>query len=137
MSGGQFPLTIQQGCTFKLLLEWTDDTPAETPIDLTGYSAKGQLRRRAIASEPPIDFYIFFHPDRTTGKFMVLLSGLQTSQLIPGEYSYDIILISPTNEKEPFLSGIATIEAVSTKLDQAILGELWIDTPSILWGAAA
>lgn len=42
MSAGNYSFTIEQGATFELELQYTD--PNGTPIDLTGYEGRMQIR---------------------------------------------------------------------------------------------
>lgn len=42
MAAGTYDFTIEQGTTFDLKLEWTDSE--DVPVDLTGYSARMQVR---------------------------------------------------------------------------------------------
>ena len=42
MSAGKYSFVIEQGATFTIQLDYKDNTG--TPIDLTGYSGKMQIR---------------------------------------------------------------------------------------------
>jgi hypothetical protein len=44
MVAGAYDITIEQGATFRLSLVWEDNLGV--PIDLTGYTARMQLRQR-------------------------------------------------------------------------------------------
>lgn len=43
MAAADYDLLIEQGATFELSIVWKDD--AGTPIDITGYSARMQIRK--------------------------------------------------------------------------------------------
>lgn len=49
MTAGSHDITIEQGATFRLSLIWREPTVNEVagdPIDLTGYTARMQVRRK-------------------------------------------------------------------------------------------
>ena len=49
---GTLHITIEQGATFNPVLTWKDQTG--TPIDLSGYSARMQVRAEIDAADPPL-----------------------------------------------------------------------------------
>lgn len=51
MTAGQHDITIEQGATFRLSLVWRDSAGAL--IDVTGYTARMQVRRRHTTEDPP------------------------------------------------------------------------------------
>ena len=46
MSAGKYDFTIEQGATFSLQVTWKDSTG--TPINLTGYTISGKLKRKSL-----------------------------------------------------------------------------------------
>lgn len=47
-------ITVEQGATMRLLFKWeTKDGAVVTPVNLTTYSARLQIRR-SLASDPPV-----------------------------------------------------------------------------------
>jgi len=51
MTAGSHDITIEQGATFRLSLIWKDSAGAL--VDLTGYTARMQVRRRHSSEDPP------------------------------------------------------------------------------------
>lgn len=49
MSAAVTDLTVEQGATFRSLLYWTDEN--DQPIDLTGFTARMQVRRTVEATD--------------------------------------------------------------------------------------
>lgn len=52
MAAGRYTVQAEQGATLSLSLTWKDSDG--TPIDLTGFSARLQVRRSATASGNPL-----------------------------------------------------------------------------------
>ena len=72
-------------------------------IDLTGFSAKAQLRRHR-GSKTSTSFIIGFI-DRKNGKIKLSIPNYITSKLKPGRYIYDILFTKPSGTKEIVLEG--------------------------------
>ena len=72
-------------------------------IDLTGFSAKAQLRRHRD-SKTSTSFIIGFI-DRKNGKIKLSIPNYITSKLKPGRYIYDILFTKPSGTKEIVLEG--------------------------------
>lgn len=53
MTAGVYDITIEQGATFRLNLEWVDSN--SDPVDLTGYTARMQVRRRYASTEAALN----------------------------------------------------------------------------------
>lgn len=51
MTAGQHDITIEQGATFLLNLIWRDSAGAL--VDLTGYTARMQVRQKHTSDDPP------------------------------------------------------------------------------------
>ena len=76
-------------------------------VDLTNYSAKGQLRKHAD-SRTAITFQIGFI-DRTKGKIELNIPRWTTSLLKSGRYVYDVMVTKPNGTKEMVLEGTALV----------------------------
>lgn len=91
-----YDLTIEQGATFSLVVEWQD--PAGDPIDLTGYSAAMQIRRTygapvlvSIASAGGAGIAI----DAALGKLTLTIAATTTAALAaPSQGVYDLEVAS-------------------------------------------
>ena len=72
-------------------------------IDLTGFSAKAELRRHR-GSKTSTSFIIGFI-DRKNGKIKLSIPNYITSKLKPGRYIYDILFTKPSGTREIVLEG--------------------------------
>ena len=76
-------------------------------VDLTNYSAKGQLRKHAD-SKTAITFQIGYI-NRLQGKIELNIPRWTTSLLKPGRYVYDVMVTKPNGTKEMVLEGTALV----------------------------
>ena len=76
-------------------------------VDLTNYSAKGQLRKHAD-SNTAITFQIEY-VDRVKGKIALNIPRWTTSLLKSGRYVYDVMVTKPNGTKEMVLEGTALV----------------------------
>ena len=76
-------------------------------VDLTNYSAKGQIRKHADSSTA-ITFQIGFI-NRLQGKIELNIPRWTTSLLKPGRYVYDVMVTKPNGTKEMVLEGTALV----------------------------
>lgn len=95
MSAGVYKLKIEQGETFNPVLTWKDETG--TAVNVTGYTARMQIRKTAEASA--------FLLECTTENGRIALGGAagtitfsvsaaDTAALPSGTFRYDLELIS-------------------------------------------
>ena len=52
MAAGLYDITIEQGATFQMNLTWKDSTGS--PVNITGYTARMQVRENYEAEDPPV-----------------------------------------------------------------------------------
>ncbi|AWJ93853.1 hypothetical protein Sp245p_28965 (plasmid) [Azospirillum baldaniorum] len=117
MAAGQYDIYIEQGATFTREIEWlqSDNT---TPVDLTGYTARMQVRKTAkspivVADLSTGNGRISLTP--ALGKIKLMLTATETASLKDGEYVYDLELQSGTGVVERLLQGTFTINAEVTR----------------------
>jgi hypothetical protein len=79
-------LSIDQGSTFAATV--TVEAPNGLTFDLTGYTARGQIRK-TYTSTTAVSF-ITSIPAPTTGEIDLSLSATTTAGLKPGRYQFDI-----------------------------------------------
>jgi hypothetical protein len=95
MTAGIYHLTIEQGATYNLSLTYKDS--AGTAIDLTGYTARMQLRRRVDDSVVVVDLTTEnsgIALGGASGTIDVTISATVTSAMVSTEGVYDLELIS-------------------------------------------
>ena len=79
-------LVIDQGSTFSADIDVTDSVG--DPLDLTGYSVAGQIRK-SYASSTAVDFSGSVY-SATNGTVRIQLSATQTNAMKAGRYVYDV-----------------------------------------------
>ena len=75
-----------------------------TPLDLTGYTGKSEVRKHPDSVGAATTFSLTF-VDRTNGRFRLSLSKQQTSTIKPGRYSYDVMFTDSSNKKSIVVEG--------------------------------
>lgn len=105
-------IVIDQGTTFTTSLNLTDNTGA--PLNLTGYTAEGQIRQWYTSST-----YNQFNvtiPDPTNGQVILSLDSNTTSSMAYGRYVYDLITIdSGSNTITRIVEGTVTVTPAVTQ----------------------
>lgn len=89
---------LPQGATWNRVLTWKTGTPA-APVDLTGYTARMQLRR---AVGYPVAVELTTENGRitlggATGTITLSIDAATTAALTPMAYAYDLELVSGAN----------------------------------------
>tara|TARA_Y100001938_G_C8095872_1_gene438090 strand:+ start:581 stop:973 length:393 start_codon:yes stop_codon:yes gene_type:complete len=79
MAAGLYTFTIEQGATYTSEIQWKN--AAETAVDLTGYTAKMQLRD---SQETTGTLYLTLNTSGSTGSTGICLSG-SAGNLNPNE----------------------------------------------------
>ena len=95
-------ITINSGDNFYR--DFYLDEVDGTPLDLTGYTGKSEVRKHPESVGAATTFSLTF-VDRTSGRFRLSLSKQQTSSIKPGRYSYDVMLTDSSNLKSIVLEG--------------------------------
>ena len=75
-----------------------------TPLDLTGYTGKSEIRKHPESVGAATTFSLTF-VDRTNGRFRLSLSKQQTSTIKPGRYSYDVMFTDSSYKKSIVVEG--------------------------------
>ena len=75
-----------------------------TPLDLTGYTGKSEVRKHPESVGAATTFSLTF-VDRTNGRFRLSLSKQQSSAVKPGRYSYDVMFTDSSNKKSIVVEG--------------------------------
>lgn len=117
MAAATHNLTIEQGATFQLNLLWK--TSAGTPIDLTGYTARMQVRRKHDADTAMLNL--------TTENSAIVLGGAAgtiaitaaatlTDDLTGKVAVYDLELVSAGGVVTRLIEGCVTISPEVTRV---------------------
>jgi hypothetical protein len=102
MAAGLYDITIEQGVTFQLNLTWKDSNDA--PVDLTGYSARMQVRETYDSEDTLVSL---------TSPGDITLGGALGTILITIQPAVTSIL--------PFLEGVYDIEMVAASVTYRLL----------------
>ncbi len=78
-----------------------------TAINLTGYTAKAQLKSNYSDATP--DEFACTIPTPTNGQVRIYLSSAQSTALVPGDYIWDFQLTSGGGDTRTYLAGDVTV----------------------------
>ena len=103
-------LFVDQGATFatKLVLNDADGVP----VDLTGYTASGQIRKHYTSSNAT-SFTVSL--TASTGSVVLSLSANATANLISGRYVYDVEMVDTSGNVSRIIEGIVTVSPNVTR----------------------
>ena len=103
-------IIIDQGVDYEVSINMRDANT--TPIDLTGFTGKAQLRKYHTSSSA-VDFQVIIAPE--SGEVTLSMNSATTSTISPGRYVYDCVLYSNNNIVSRVLEGIVTITPQVTR----------------------
>jgi hypothetical protein len=126
MSAGRYDITLEQGATFDLPLRYR--APSGTAVDLTGYSAKMQVRE-APASSVFVEFnstltangFIFLtgsaenREDGANGNLRIFMTAANSALLPRFAGRYDLELADSTGYVTRLLEGQFRVEPEITR----------------------
>jgi len=96
-------IVIDQGTDFNTSIDLSDD--AGNPLDLSGYTAKSQIRRW-YTSTTATDFSVQI----TGGTVMLSMNAATSANLTAQRYVYDLILVSnASNNVTRVVEGYVTV----------------------------
>ena len=101
---GVLDITIHQGATYNLDLQYLDSTGAG--VDMTGSTVESKIVDQSYASV--IATFTSTFTDRTTGKFNLKLSSTITAGITVGGL-YDVLITEPGGEKFFLVEGRAIL----------------------------
>jgi hypothetical protein len=96
MTAGNYNITAEQGASFRRVLTWND--AANEPINLTGYTARMQIRSDYFTPDPAT-ISLTTENGRITlggalGTISLYISATDMAALVADAYVYDLELIS-------------------------------------------
>lgn len=113
MSAAKYDLTIDQGSDFKITLNIKEDGANK---NLTGYSARGQLRR-TLEADVAEDLNFGSSPYDASGNIVAIMGNEDAGNLTAGQYFYDIeIFTQKSNVVGYYDSGNAFNEYTAQQL---------------------
>jgi len=127
MSAAKYSFVIEQGATFTLEVAWEDQTCV--PIDLTGYSARMQIRPAVESETVYISLLSDLQPDGTglnlsgsngmtpleSGSIGIYISAYSSSVLNFEQARYDLELVSGGGEVTRLLEGFVQLSKNVTR----------------------
>jgi hypothetical protein len=114
--GNSFDLTINQGATFELTITWKDS--AGTAINLTGYSARMQVRETYSSTSSVVSLTngSGITLGGSAGTIAIVISATTTAGLTaPFSGVYDLELVSAAGVVTRLLQGAATVTPEVTR----------------------
>lgn len=90
---GRYDFTIKQGSTFSMGIDWKH---GEEPVDLTGYTARMQIRYDNHSGSVAVDLTTEnggIEIDSVTNKILIYISAEQTSKIQAKECVYDLEMV--------------------------------------------
>ena len=114
---GRYDFTIYQGASFDRTFTWQIGTPPVN-VNLTTYT--GRMQIRSTVSAPSTVLAITTANGRMTlggaaGTIAIAVTATDTAALTPGQYVYDLEMVSAGGEVTRLLEGRATISAEVTR----------------------
>lgn len=113
---GQYNIVADQGATFSRVITWKSDSGA--PIDLTGYSARMQVRQRYVSDTTVLSLT---SPSSgimlgtTNGQVTLSVAATTMAAVNAGDYRYDLEMISTAGAVTRLLQGSFTVRPEVTR----------------------
>jgi hypothetical protein len=95
MTAATYDITIDQGSDYSLGLVLKDTNG--TPMNLTGYSARAQLRPKKDSTLLSASFTCTLSNPPTDGRITLVLPNATSTQLTAGTYYYDLEIYTSGN----------------------------------------
>ena len=110
--GAYADLTIDQGTDFESTFDLVQDDG--TPIDVTGYTFSGQVRKTYYSTNTAAIFTVsVINP--FSGNTVLKIDAANTSNIPAGRYVYDIKMIDTANTTTMVVEGIITVTPQVTR----------------------
>lgn len=115
MSAGTWNILIEQGATFDTTLTWKDE--AGTPVNLTGYTARMQIRPEVGSSTVTLDLTTAngrIALGGAAGTIRLTIDAATTAALLPSVQVHDLELVVGSTVTR-LLRGSVTIDPEVTR----------------------
>lgn len=116
MVAGVYDIVCEQGASFLRTLVWQDEN--ETPINLTGYTARMQVRPTVQSNTVLVSLTTengAITLGGATGEVRLELTATQTNALPAGRAVYDLELVSTYGFVTRLVEGSFTVKAQVTR----------------------
>jgi hypothetical protein len=111
-------LTMYQGASFDYNLVWnTTEGTVTTPVDLTNWSARMQMRTSYDAHEPVLSLTsgTGITLGGTAGSILIEATSTQTAAIGSGPYVYDLEMVSPASIVTRLIEGTIIVDPEVTR----------------------
>lgn len=112
MAAAYQELFLEQGTTFTTNI--TLDDVDGVPFDLTGVTAKSQIRKSYYSSNTTAEFAVNINSPQT-GVILLSLDAPTTANIAAGRYVYDVAIRDTANTVTRVLEGIVNVIPQVTK----------------------
>lgn len=113
---GIYNIVADQGATLSRVFTWRDS--ARTPYNITGYTARMQVRSTVESSSVTLE--LTTENSRivlggATGQVTLTVSAADMAAITPGKYVYDLELVSPGGVVSKLVQGNFAVRAEVTR----------------------
>jgi hypothetical protein len=111
-------LTMYQGASFDYNLVWnTTEGTVTTPVNLTNWSARMQVRNSYDASEAALSLTsgTGITLGGTAGSILIEATATQTATILAGPYVYDLEMVSPASVVTRLVEGTIIVDPEVTR----------------------
>lgn len=112
MAAGLLNILVEQGASFSRTLT-IESTPG-TPLNLTGYSFAGKMRKNLADATAAVAFTLSIS-DAANGQVLWTLTPTQTDTLAAQVHRYDIEMTAPGGTVTRILEGEAWVSGSATR----------------------
>jgi hypothetical protein len=121
--GERLPLELHQGASLPPVRHTLLQADGITPVDLTGYQVRGQIRRTALDTVVVAEFIAQLAPDPTEGWYQFSLTDEQTAAIPCGPkladpaslYEWDMEIEDPAGNVRCTFYGTVRVNAGVTR----------------------
>jgi len=110
-------ITVDTGSNFYR--DFYLDNIDGTPLDLTGYTGKSEIRKHPDSVGVAATFTLSF-VDRTNGQFRLSLDRYVTEAIKPGRYSYDVMFTDSSSKKSIVVEGMFNAREDYTPISECV-----------------
>lgn len=118
MAAGKHDFTIEQGTSVNKKVIWKDNQSTPQPIDLTGYTARMQVRSTIASTEVLVELTTEnsgIELGTTNGQILLKMTDTQTAAFAWLTGVYDLELIAPSGDVTRLLKGTITVDPEVTR----------------------